>query len=62
MQTMLLRQAEFARQIGVSEGTVRRWIATGRVAYVRLPGGERRIVSDEVQRILTVSYPGGSSV
>jgi excisionase family DNA binding protein len=55
---MLLRQAEFARQLGVSEGTVKRWLkreeqlAGSGVRFVRLPGGERRIPSTEVLRIL----------
>ena len=58
MQPFLLRQAEFARQLGVSESTVKRWLhceelkpGTG-VRFVRLPGGERRIPSSEVERIL----------
>ncbi len=58
MQSSLLRQAEFARQIGVSENTVKRWLSretsqpgTG-VRFIRLPGGERRIPSTEVDRIL----------
>jgi excisionase family DNA binding protein len=56
--SMLLRQAEFARQVGVSESTVKRWLkreelepGTG-VRYVRLPGGERRIPYSELVRIL----------
>lgn len=58
MQAHLMRQAEFARQIGVSESTVKRWMTreeehagTG-IRFVRLPGGERRIPSSEVERIL----------
>lgn len=58
MYPNLLRQAEFARQLGVAENTVKRWLrreehapGTG-VRFVRLPGGERRIPSTEVDRIL----------
>ncbi len=58
MQSSLLRQAEFARQLGVSENTVKRWLSRetsqpGKgVRFVRLPGGERRIPSTEVDRII----------
>jgi excisionase family DNA binding protein len=62
VRSMLLRQAEFARQIGVSESTVKRWLTTGRVAFVRLPGGERRVPSDEVERILSTHFSGESYV
>lgn len=58
MHSILLRQAEFARQLGVAENTVKRWLqreertpGTG-VRFVRLPGGERRIPWSEVERIL----------
>jgi predicted site-specific integrase-resolvase len=58
MHIILLRQAEFARQLGVSENTVKRWLlreesepGTG-VRFIRLPGGERRIPWSEVERIL----------
>ena len=58
MQPMLLRQSEFARQIGVSESTVKRWLAREEsqpgsgVRFIRLPGGERRIPDSEVERLL----------
>lgn len=52
-----MRQSEFARQLGVSESTVKRWLSreaeqpgTG-VRFIRLPGGERRIPSSEVTRL-----------
>jgi excisionase family DNA binding protein len=58
MQPYLMRQAEVARQLGVSEGTIKRWLTReerepGRgLRFVRLPGGERRIPSSEIDRIL----------
>lgn len=60
MQEVLYRRAQFARAIGVSETTVKNWLAreerepgTG-VRFVRLPTGERRIPASEVERILRV--------
>ena len=52
MQVNLFRRGEFARALGVSETTVNRWLADGKIAFVRLPGGERRIPATELQRIL----------
>jgi len=58
MRSLLLRQAEFARQLGVSENTVKRWLKKEEaepgsgLRFVRLPGGQRRIPSSEVARIL----------
>lgn len=58
MNIHLLRQSEFARYLGVSEQTVKRWLAReanapgSGVRFVRLPGGERRIPYSEVVRIL----------
>jgi excisionase family DNA binding protein len=54
----LLRQSEFARYLGVSEQTVKRWLAReasvpgSGVRFIRLPGGERRIPYSELVRIL----------
>ena len=60
MPEVLYRRSQFARAIGVSETTVKRWLAreehepgTG-VKFIRLPTGERRIPSSEVDRILTL--------
>lgn len=58
MRIELMRQAEFARQLGVAESTVKRWLAWEErvpgsgVRFVRLPGGERRIPYSELVRIL----------
>ena len=42
---------ELARLCLVHAATVRRWIASGRVAAIRLPGGYYRIPAGEVQRL-----------
>ena len=52
MQLSLYRRSEFARALGVSETTVKRWLDRGQIAFVRLPGGERRIPESELERIL----------
>ena len=52
MQSSLYRRSQFAREIGVSEATVKRWLDRGQIAFVRLPGGERRIPASELERIL----------
>ncbi len=48
----LLRPGDVASRIGVSRNTVRRWAAANQIRSVSLPGGERRIPEDEVNRIL----------
>ena len=53
MANEFLRQGQFARECGVAETTVKRWIRTGRIEFVELPGGERRIPRDELDRVLT---------
>ena len=45
------RVGEFAALLDVNPRTVRRWMSRGLVAYVRLPGGERRIPRDELTAI-----------
>ena len=60
MRSILLRQSEFARQVGMSESMVRRWTVAGRVLAVRVPGGEPLISSDQVGRMFaTVRAHGG---
>ena len=56
----LLRTSFAARRIGVSSSTLRSWYlreeehpGTG-LKFVRLPSGERRVPSSEVERLLTV--------
>ena len=41
-----------ARQCGVSNSTVRRWIAGGELPAFRLPGGHYRIDRDNFDRFL----------
>jgi excisionase family DNA binding protein len=48
----LIRVGEFAAILQVNPRTVRRWLANGLVTCVRLPGGERRIPSVELDAIL----------
>jgi len=58
MRMEFFRQAEFARQLGVSESTVKRWLRNEEqrpgsgVKFIRLPGGERRIPHSELERII----------
>jgi len=58
MYVQLYRQAEFARALGVSESTVKNWLRREErvpgsgVRFIKLPGGERRIPSSELSRIL----------
>lgn len=57
MRLNLYRQAEFARMVGVSESTVKRWLAREErvpgsgVRFIKLPGGERRIPHSEFERL-----------
>jgi excisionase family DNA binding protein len=49
----LLSLAEVASQLGVSRGTVAQWVESRLVAYVRYPGGRRRVRQSTVDRIRT---------
>ena len=46
------RVGEVAAELGVHPRTVRRWLSQGRLPYVRLPGGERRIPRDVIDGLL----------
>jgi excisionase family DNA binding protein len=48
----LYRVGEFAAILQVNPRTVRRWLANGLVACIRLPSGERRIPRPELDSIL----------
>ena len=48
----LLRVGEFAAILRVNPRTVRRWLSSGLVKFVRLPSGERRIPGLELEAIL----------
>ena len=53
MDSTLLRVGEVATLLGVHPKTVRRWLKADQLPWVRLPGGERRVPSDAVQRVLS---------
>ena len=38
--------------LGVSPSTVRRWVADGRIACQRTPSGQRRFLTDDLERVL----------
>jgi len=48
----MLSTGQAAKRLGVSVRTVYRWEETGRLHPVRLPSGQRRFYSREVERIL----------
>jgi excisionase family DNA binding protein len=48
----LLRPREVAHMFGVRPTTVARWAREGRLAAVRTPGGHRRYLRGEVQKML----------
>lgn len=54
----LMRPAEVARLLNVSHGTVRRWITEGHLVSIRTPGGQYRIDSESVQKLMTAPTPG----
>jgi excisionase family DNA binding protein len=55
--TELLRPAEVARLLNVSQGTVRRWIAEGHLIAIKTPGGQHRIDSASVERLMVMPVP-----
>ena len=48
----LLTVSEVAEILGVSPVTIRSWDKSGKLKTVRTPGNQRRISSEEVNRIL----------
>ncbi|MAF52346.1 MAG: helix-turn-helix domain-containing protein [SAR202 cluster bacterium] len=48
----LYRVGEFANLLDVNPRTVRRWMTSGLLSFVRLPGGERRVPHDELHAVL----------
>jgi excisionase family DNA binding protein len=56
--TGLVSPCVAARTLGVSTSTVRRWIAEGRLAASRTPGGHRRVSLAELRRaVLSSTHP-----
>lgn len=53
----LLSPAEVARRFGVNPKTVTRWAKSGRVGYVKTPGGRHRFRLSEVERLLEYTDP-----
>lgn len=45
----LLRVREVAALFGVRQPTVRRWLADGKLAFIRTPGGQIRVPGDAFQ-------------
>jgi excisionase family DNA binding protein len=50
-----LRVSDVATLLGVSVGSVRRWVDDGALESYRLPGGERRFTPEQVHSFLEVS-------
>jgi excisionase family DNA binding protein len=48
----LLTPAEVAALIGVDPKTVNRWASTGRLPFIKTPGGHRRYRESEVRALL----------
>lgn len=49
-----LRAREIARELGITERTVRRWIASGELPSVRI-GGARLVARADLERLLNPS-------
>ena len=47
-----IRAGQAASFLGVHPRTIRRWADVGRVRFFITPGGERRILASDVERIL----------
>ena len=48
----LLRVSEAAKELGVATETIYRWGADGKIQFVILPGGSKRVKRSDVQRIV----------
>ena len=51
-----LRARDIVRELGITERTVRRWIADGRLPSVK-PGGARLVAREDLERLLGESDP-----
>lgn len=45
------RPHEFAKKLGVSVRTVRRWMEQGKIRYLAMPGNQFRIPTAEIQKM-----------
>lgn len=52
-KTQYFTTSQAAHLLGVSDDTIRRWAAEGRIGYETTPGGQMRIPADEVRRVKT---------
>jgi excisionase family DNA binding protein len=48
----MLRQREVMRLYNVSKQALRRWVKQGILSEIRTPGGHRRYIKEEVEKIL----------
>ncbi len=46
-----LRITEASKQLGVSDGTMRKWVSKGIIKCIKLPSGERRFERTEIERM-----------
>jgi excisionase family DNA binding protein len=56
--TSLVTPREAAARLDVSDGTIRRWLAEGRIEGVRV-GGRLRVAADELERFVQPAGPTG---
>ena len=51
-ELVLYTTSEVARQLGVDDSTVRRWVSSGKVIpAVTTPGGHKRFTEDQVDQL-----------
>jgi len=48
----MLRQREVMRLYNVSKQALRRWVRQGILSEIRTPGGHRRYIKEELEKIL----------
>jgi excisionase family DNA binding protein len=48
----LLKQREVVRLYNVSKDALRKWVRQGVLSEIRTPGGHRRYIKEEVEKIL----------
>src|SRR2546428_2913385 len=56
MTERLMQVREAARDLGVHENTIRRWVEAGVIRAVRLPSGVRRFRPEDVDRLRKQMY------
>jgi excisionase family DNA binding protein len=58
MPVELLSAPAAARLLGVSDETLRRWAADGRIRHIRMPSGQLRFRPADIAAILEPVEPG----